>query len=392
MMFRAQNETGARPAKVDALAENTAENLAEDLKALRSLPHLVQEAGYCEVYLLYGLMHLRRDALAHELAATPPALRALIELFGLGGAVAPDRLAPVLPSAVLRSLLRLGLLLESPSGLHCGELTLLPFWGRMAFVPTPRRNPMAFFGDDVVGLLARLGPCAKERALNLSAGPGLAALRLADFGTQVIAVEDHDLARACIELNAVMNGLEHRISVFDRVTWAEKHRNQTYDQVVANLAPMPFPQAFFLPARAAAQKTQTGNLSPTEQFLVSLPQLLAETGSAQVSGAGLGDANGPAAIDFLDNMARQHRLNLVLTICCHTVLHADSPLLEKLAWACHSVTGQSIENTRDRLELHLGQLGHRHLYLFYIFASKRGETAGLSVCRHDSLGKGFWFR
>lgn len=364
----------------------------EDLQVLRALPRLVQDAGYFDVYLLYGMMHLRREALLRELAATPPALRALIELFALGGVVPADSLTPILPFAVLDSLRRLGILLGSPSGIHCGELTLLPFWGRAAFVPTPRRNPMAFFGDDVVGLLARLAPAGSARALNLHAGPGLAALRLADSGTHVVAVEDNALARACAELNAVMNGLEHRISVFDGDAQAKHSGSATYDYVVANLPPLPFPQRLFVPADDPISQTAAASLSPTEQFLAALPELLNESGRAQAAGAGLGDSSGPSAIAELDTMARQHRLAIVMTVPCHAVLLADSPLVENLAWACHSVTGLTFENTRDRLLLHLEQLGHRHLYLFYILARRSAGAAGLTVCRHDTLGRGFWFR
>lgn len=379
-----QNEAEKRPAMLEAIAE--------DLEALRTLPRLVQDAGYSDVYLLYGMIHLRRDALRRELSATPPALRALIELFALGGVVPADSLTPTLPLDVQRSLRRLGILLESPSGIHCGELTLVPFWGRVAFVPTPRRNPMAFFGDDVAGLLARLAPAASGRALNLHAGPGLAALRLADMGAEVVAVEDNALARACAELNAVMNGLEHRISIFDGGALASQPGSSTYDHVVANLPPLPFPQRLFLTAKDAASQTPAASLSPTEQLLASLPELLSESGRAQVSGAGLGDASGPSAAEELDKMARQHGLAIVMTVPCQTVLLASSPLLENLAWACHSVTGLPLENTRDRLLLHLEQRGHRHLYLFYILARRSAGAAGLSVCRHDTLGRGFWFR
>lgn len=365
---------------------------SEDLAALKALPRLVQDAGYSDVYLLYGMMHLRRDALLRELAATPPALQALLELFALGGVVSADSLAPTLPLAVQGSLRRLGILLESSVGLHCGELTLLPFWGRMAFVPTSHRNPMAFFGDDVAGLLARLAPAAGARALNLHAGPGLAALRLADSGTDVVAVEDNALARACAELNSVMNGLDPRISVCDSGALANKPGQATYDYVVANLPPLPFPQRLFLSAKDAAYQAAAAGLSPTEQLLASLPELLSESGRAQLTGAGLGDAKGPAVIAELEEMARQHGLAIVVTVPCQAALLPDSPVLEKLAWACHTVTGLTLENTRDRLLLHLDQLGHHHLYLFYILARRSAGAAGLSVCRHDKLGKGFWFR
>lgn len=387
----------------------------DDLAALRRLPALISETGYADVYLLYGMLHLRRDALRRELAAVPPPLRALLMLFALGETVPGASLEPLLSAADQQALGRLGILLERADGLHAGELTLMPVLSMAAFVPTPRANPMAFFGEDVAGLLARLNPPSQARSVNLHAGPGLAALLLAQRCSRVIAVENSALGRACAELNAVMNGLSDRIEVLDAAEFQKQQdaspSSFAVDYLVANTPLLPFPQRLFLPAGDTSLSAAAASLSPTEQILSSLA-LLKENGRAVLAGAALGTEAGPAVLDVLETAAKDLGLSIVMTVPCHAPLGPESAVLQSLAWACHSVSGLTLENARDRLLVHLEQTGYHHLYLFYVSVRKHPGRSdakssaksdaksdgksdakpGVMVCRHDTLGKGFWFR
>lgn len=376
----------------DASPQHTADAAArqEDIKRLQRLPMIATRSGYLDLFLLYGTLHMRRDALRRELTAAPADLQALVRLFALGEAQEASSVATVLGDDLLQSLLRLGVLLRRDGQVQTGGLTLMPILGRFAFVPTPSHNPMAYFGDDVAGLLSRISPPAGGRGLNLHAGPCLTALIAAERCRHIIAVESSPVARACGELNVVMNGLADRVDVLDEETFAERHAGQRFDYVLANAPLLPFPQRLF--ARPGTALPAEGNLSPTALLVGALPTLLSDGGHAQLVGADLGDSQGPSLAATIEAWTQAHALSAVMTIPCRSDLPPDSRVLESLAWACHSVSGQPMETARERLLVHLQECGYHSLYLFYLTVSHGSRDPGLRVSRFDQWGKGFWFR
>lgn len=365
-------------------------DLNEDIALLRELPAAVMRAGYVDAYLTYGSMHMRWDAMRRELSALPAPLSALVRLFALGDAVEADDLQTPLGGSLPAALERLGVLLRTQDGrLHSGGLLLLPLLGQMAFIPAPRDDPAAFFGDDTAALAARIMPARGARCLNLCAGPGVVALRAATLGERVIAVEQHQLPLGCAELNVAMNGLEDRIELRRGFGTAALRDGEFFDHVSANPPLLPFPPSLL---RGPGGLPQEEGESPTVELIRLLPSVLSPRGVAQLIGADLGDNEGPRLMRLLADQSAAEDISAVLTVTGSAPLSPGSRLLRALAFSNAEASGLPPVECERRMTDAMSRAGCDRLYLFHLTLSRGAGPAGLIVSRPDTFGGGFWYR
>jgi len=355
----------------------------QDLHRLRDLPRIALETGYLDVYRAYRGLPMDASKLRAELAALAPELGPLLRLFALGEKVARTALEPLLGAELVAALERLRVLLPAEPGVvHSGGMFLLPFLGKVVFLPALRHSPVALFGDDTAALAARLAPPRGARSLGLHAGVGALALHAVSLAAHVVAVEDSAVARAVAELNVSMNGLEDRIELRDGSAADVVQRGERFAHLAANPPLLPFP------ADLLAEPGSDQGGSPTERVLERVPDLLADGGVAQIIGSGLGDAGGPRLRALLETQASA--LAIALTVTSQVPLDSGR-MLGALADSSGRAGVLSAEEAQRRMTQHLARTGCDRLFLFHLTIS-RGPRAGLSISRPDTLGGGYWSR
>lgn len=355
----------------------------EDLQLLATLPAVALREGYVDAWATHGVLHMRREHLRRDLRALPAALQNFVRLFGLGETVDPESLIVTLGRELLDALTRIGIVLDTGAGVHCGGLALLPVLGHLALVPAPSGNGMVYFGDDTAALLARLRPRPGGRALNPHAGPGVIALAASRDAAEVVAVEDDPLARACAELNLVINDVADRVTLAS----AEEALRDRYDYVVANPPLSPFPPSVIKSGRET-------DSAPADKLLGLIPSLLTDGGTGLMVGAAAGSQpSGPGILSPLHDLAGEAGLLVMVNVISSNPLAPGSPTLDALVWAAARNLGLPTEVVEPRMQAWLEQYRYDRLYLFAATMSDAGHKPRLTVARHDLLNdQGFWFR
>lgn len=356
----------------------------DDIALLREVPGRMLRLGYVDAYLMYGMLHMRTAGLRHELAALSSDVRLLCRLFALGEAVIASDLDRLLGKSLVDALLRLHVLLpKEPGLLHTGGVCLVPTLGRLALIPLSSVGPAELFGDDTAALAVRLAVPPGARCLDLCAGPGVLALRLADSASQVVAIETRPAARACAELNFAMNAVEARVEL--RAGGPEAvAADERFDHVSANPPLLAFPPVLFAPDG----ETET----MTERVLRGLSGWLQPTAVAQVVAAGVGGEAGPRALAILRQQSEQHGLSASVTVTGQTALTPGSSLLRALAINVARVQSLPVEQVEASMLGHLAEVSADRLFLFHLTACLDPARAGVQVSRADTLGPGYWFR
>ncbi len=356
-----------------------------DLAALRSLPGALLRAGYVDALAVRGAPPVGA-AVAGDLESLPPATATLVRVFYLRGdagrAELVNALAPEEP-ALVNALVRLGVLVERAGRLSSGELIALPVFGQLALVPSPRAAPSAYFGQDVVALLARMIPGA-ARTLLVGAGPGILAVHAAAGARRVVAVEHDPIAVGCAELNAAMNDLGDVIDLRSGVLY-EPVRGERFDRVVASAPASP------VPVRGASAFTGIDGPTVARRLVEGLPDVLDDGGLAQIAAAWHGGDDGPRFAFDLEGLAAAKGLRVVVTLPSRQPLAPGSRLFESLVTRGARLGRVNERSLRRSYSEHLGGLGADYLYLSLMTIS-RSSRPGLSLTRHYRQPGGSWFR
>ena len=246
-------------------------------------------------------------------------------------------------------------------------------------VPSPRRTPTAYFGDDVAVLLARLHP-TRGAALVLGAGPGAVATHIARTARRVLAVDPDPIAHACAELNVAMLGtqnVELRCAAIETELGDEK-----FDRIaVAPTHPMPIADG------PAIEETGPAVLA---RVLAALPARLLPGGIAQLVGILHGNEDGPA-LPQLSALAAEHGVRAVVTVPSRQQLAPGSALFEAFSnglAAARSLDPSVVKRAHHR---YLTDRRATHMYLASITLA-HSATPGVEVTRHWTRPGGGWQR
>lgn len=343
------------------------------VEALRELPRQLAAAGYHDALAVRGLLTVG-TAVAADLEALAPDTAAAVELFFLRRAVARARLQRVLPARSIEALVGLGVLVASGDALSTVDFVLMPVLGRLVLLPSPARARMAYFGDDVAMLLARMidvpGAC-----LVLGTGAGAIAVHAARRAARVVAVEPDPVAHACAELNLVMNGVDAELRRAD----LEADVDGRFDHVVVAAPSAPLPVS---PERA----DQTGP-AVLARLLGALPSRLAPAGIAQLVGVLHGDAHGP----FLPPALARSGLRVMITLAARQSLAAQGAVFEAVARRLAAVRAEEPAAVRSAMARFVAERKISYLYLAAITATPSAAPA-VEITRHWQRPGGSWQR
>ena len=178
---------------------------------------------------------------------------------------------------------------------HPAFITLWRWWLRARFVLTQRHrhnrlvieriagrplvilpevfNPALFFSSDLLAdLLDRSTIPAGARVLDLGTGSGVLAVCAAQHAAEVAAVDINPAAVRCARINALLNGVEDRLTVYEGDLFAPV-AGRTFDVVLFN------PPYFRGPPRSPLDRAFRAT-DVIERFAAGLPAALAPGGKA----------------------------------------------------------------------------------------------------------------
>lgn len=161
-----------------------------------------------------------------------------------------------------------------------------------------------------MALLLRLRPKRYGRCLDLCAGAGVQALHCSLFASTVAAVEINPKAADLARINALMNGREKIVSVYNG-DLLEPVRGQVFDTIVANPPLLPFPEE--VPYPFVGHGGADG-IRIVRRILHELPSALAIDGTAQLIGTCLSKGKRPLIVDELDRWASHTCMDVLMTV------------------------------------------------------------------------------
>lgn len=338
-------------------------------EAARALCDHLECTGLRDLLACFDPLHPRHAhwRLAREAASGEQ--RAAIDLFILGGAV-PRQALSSLPQDAIAALEVHSLLRETDAGdLWLGGLMLLPVQGLWLLCHLPKPNPTLYFGDDSVGLAMRLSAGRGMKALDLCAGPGIQALRMAQMGAAVTAVEINPMAAALAEVNAAANDLADRVEVRIGNLYEALDTGARFDRITANPPLLPMPED--MPYPFVGHGGPDG-LDVTMQILEGLPDHLAPHGIARLLGTSFSDGYLPLSLDVLAAMASKLQLDINFYITSHHALHDGAVYFEGLAATSAGTGDIDLATARAHYRNFLDARGATHLVAYFIHAT-RGE-------------------
>jgi hypothetical protein len=306
-------------------------------------------------------LHPREAPLRRARDAAPEHLRDLADLLVLGEAIPEDRLETV-SSDLVTALDRAGILHREAGLASLDGLVMRWVAGLWLLSERPQSNPTLYFGDDSVGLLHRLSAQPGMRALDLCAGPGVQALRLAAMGADVVAVELNPVAAALAQLNVRLNGLSKRVSVVVGDLY-EAAPGLRFDRVTCNPPLLPIPDD--MPYPFVGHGGSDG-LRVTWRALNGLPSALRDGGVARLLGTTLSDGYVPTFMDEMDRWSMAGGMRVTVFVISHHPLRAGTAFYEGLCDTAVSTGLIDGEGARARFSAHLRERNADHLCAYFL--------------------------
>jgi release factor glutamine methyltransferase len=330
----------------------------------------LNESGLPDFFACHDPLHPRLEHWTMGRRSAPRSLQPIIDLFILGREVPLRELAGA-PGEVLAALTSQGILKSVGTDAVClGGLVLLPLQGLWLLCQRPQPNPTLYFGDDSVALTQRLRARRGERALDLCSGPGIQALRLAQMGANVTAVELNPVAATLARINITLNDLEDRVDVRIASLYAGVP-GERFDVIVANPPLLPIPDD--MPYPFVGHGGPDG-LRLTRQILDGLPEALSPRGVARLIGTTLSDGYLPLCVDELRRCSASKQLSIRMFITSHHGLAAGDPFFEGLCDTAAATGEIDAAAARRRFRTFLTEEKASHLcaYFFHVTPGSGG--------------------
>ncbi|MFE2970155.1 methyltransferase [Streptomyces sp. NPDC059340] len=184
--------------------------------------------------------------------------------------------------------------------------------------PSPFETDL-YFGADSIQLARHLDIRPGSAVLDLCSGTGLQALLAAERGATAHAVEINPVATAVARVNAALNGIADRVSLWSGNLFDPLPTGKVYDQVIANIP--------FLPGAANG----SDGFDVGREILRELPSWLAPDGTACLTALALTTATGIVLPEGLREFADHTGRGMVVALGERWPVDAESSLVQALA-------------------------------------------------------------
>lgn len=267
--------------------------------------------------------------------AVPPELEAEIDFFLFGGRRSIEQLKSV-PEEVLASLQALGLIeFTSDKRLTMGKLSIIKVLGIALVCQRPSVRQSIYFGQDSMGLLARLSATPDMKALDLCTGPGIQAIHLARMVRSVVAVDINPVAAALAKLNFELNATDCNFTSRCGDLFAAT-KNECFDLICANPPLVVVPNDLEFPFVGHGGPD---GLAVTRRILSDLPRMMSDRAVSHLIGMTISDGFLPICSDEIDSWAARHQMSVVLSVLHHLPAQKGASMYDALVKTCCAAGG-----------------------------------------------------
>lgn len=339
----------------------------DSTKELYRLRAALIKSGVLEYLSSFDPLDIVRTKWASGRAAISDPLRSLIDFLMLGQSIDIEKLNATLGDA-WRILVDLNIAsLEQAGSLRLNDYMLVATFGILFFVEPPKRNPKLYYSNDSFALLYRASIGHDERGLDLCAGSGIQALRLAIASRSVDAVERNPEVCKMTRINAALNGLSRRVNVIEGSLFDHIDDAARYDVVVSNPPFVPSLSDVSLPGYAEGGKD---GLIVTREIILNMPKYLTPNGRAHLVGMLLMDESAPLANEEFARLAATHGLDIRLTLLTHYEISDESNYFKVIVDMAEMATGRESTTISRELRTVLDTQGAKAASTYSLFITR----------------------
>lgn len=337
-----------------------------DSAAANALRSLVDRSGYRTYHLAFGDGNLNHPKWRRFADRLEDPLRTLVEMFLLQRPVDADRAKTLLGKALAASLIEAGVLQSDGSALRTTGLSLISFRSILFFFELTAK-PRVYFNLDSVALGVYQHPARSGVALDLCSGTGLQAMIAAQHARRAYAVEIDERATAIAGINLMLNDLQERVTMINAPLeeYAAQVR-EPFHLITFNPPQLPAPPGIDYAVGSGGADGLAMNRLVLELYLPHL----AENGSMEFTGCGLGRDGNPLFIEELAPMLADHGAHGHAQLIGLTELHRGDRIYEALVQTAAFSNNIAVERSHTIFEDHFRTLGRNEMYTFFMRVEK----------------------
>ncbi len=333
-----------------------------DARSASVLRSILERSGYCTFHLAFGDGNVQHQKWRHFADRLDEPLHTLVELFLLQRAVDNNRAGELLGKVLSESLIEAGVLQSDGAAVRTTGLVLISFRSLLFFfelVLTPR----VYFGMDSIALGLYQRPVPSGTTLDLCSGAGIQAMIAAQQARHTFAIEIDDRASAIARINLMLNQLDKRVTMINMPL--EEYAasvTEPFDHIVFNPPQLPAPEGIDYPVGNGG----ADGLALTNRVLRLYLPHLAENGSIEFIGRGLGRDGNPIFIDELGALFAEHGVAGHAQLIGLSELRPGDRTYEVLVQMVAGTHNLSVERSHEIFENHFRALDKNEMYTFFM--------------------------
>lgn len=342
-----------------------------DSTSARALRSIAERSGYRTFHLAFGDGNVYPRKWRRFVDRLEEPLRTLVELFLLQRAIDGDRVKKLLGDGLLESLIDAGVLQSDGSALRTTGLSLISFRSLLFFFELAEK-PRVYFGHDSVALGVHQHPAPSGTTLDLCSGTGIQAMIAAQHARHSYAVEIDKRAAAIAGINLQLNDLDERVTMIN--TPLEEYAARVaepFDLITFNPPQLPAPAGIDY----AVGNGGADGLAMTKRVLALYLPHLAQRGSVEFIGCGLGRDGNPLFTENLGTVLAEHGAHGHVLLIGLAELRRDDRTYEALVQTAAMNNDLPVEHSHTIFEEHFRALGMNQMYTFFMRVDKSPRSA-----------------
>lgn len=359
-----------------------------DTRSASALRSILERSGYCTFHLAFGDGNVQHQKWRRFADRLDEPLHTLVELFLLQRAVDNNRAGELLGKELRESLIEAGVLQSDGAAVHTTGLVLISFRSLLFFFELVER-PRVYFGMDSLALAAYQHPVPSGTALDLCSGAGIQAMIAARQACHTYAVEIDERASAVAGINLTLNQLEKRVTMINTpLEEYASHVTEPFDHITFNPPQLPAPPGIDYPVGNGG----ADGLALTKRILALYLPHLAEHGSIEFIGCGLGRDGNPIFVEELGALFAEHGVIGHAQLIGLAKLQPGDQTYEVLVQMVAATHNLSVERSHEIFADHFRALGRNEMYTFFMHGEKPASATAedhprLTVANLAEVGK-----
>lgn len=345
------------------------------------------DLGYFTYYLAFGDGNIRCVDWQRSVAFLPEELQKAVRLLLLGEALDYGEAQDVLSPAIVKLLERWEIVRVSEARVQC--LYRLLGFRDIWFLAEIKANPKVYYGDDSIALATFQTQTTGGRSLDVCAGPGIQAMIAARWHAESHSVEINETAARIQQFNLALNGLADRVTIWNMAFEEFADRadpSWRFSHITCNPPLLPTPKGTDYPFVGDGGPD---GLNPVRSLVHRYSERLADDGSIQVIGTGLGSRSQLHFAEALFAIASTHGLSVRVHPLSRWDLRRGSLFFEGLVATAAAMDNFSAKETvANAYENLFAEMDATHIFPFFAAFSRGKQSVVVNV---SSYSFGGWF-